>query len=260
MVTPGYSQLTYPLELTMIDGLGQWVARDVDGRGFRDGLTGDTLRYDGARFVSDPDAGAIPPRPDLPPHAGSVQLQIETLHRPSEMLELGASTAAAWRALTGADPLGWGIAEPVSQPWSRRELTSMARSRAPEPTSMIVVDGEPGRLALGTLTVERVSTGVVERLRGAGGVCVDLAEVSAEPPDQLAGIGDGCPAIDTLRAGMRSAAGARGVDERGHGLDGRGCGCACRVVFPVVVADHRPGSGCWNTGDVASSRSRSCAS
>ncbi len=168
LVTPGYSRLTYPLELTMTDGLGQWVVRDADGAGFRDGLTGDTLRYDGARFVSDPDVGVTPPRTDLPPHVGSVALQIETLHQPSDELVLGASTAAAWRALTGSDPLGWGIAEPVSQPWSRRELTSMARSRAPEPTSMVVVGGERDRAALGMLTVERISTGVVERLRCSG--------------------------------------------------------------------------------------------
>lgn len=188
VVTPGYSRLTYPLELTMTDGLGQWVVRDLDGNGFRDGLTGVTLRYDGARFVGDPDAGVILPRTDLPLHVGSVALHIETLHQPSEALELGATTAAAWRALTGSDPLGWGMAEPVSQPWSRRELTSMARSRAPEPTSMVAVGGEPDRLALGMLTVERVSTGVLERLRCSGPAAgaVDQQDIEALV-DQLAG-------------------------------------------------------------------------
>lgn len=168
VVTPSYSRLTYPLELTLTDGLGQWVVRDPDGTGFRDGLTGEALRYDRARFVSDPDGGAGAPRTDLPLHVGSVVLQIETVHRPTEELELGASTAAACRALTGSEPLGWGIAEPVSQPWSGRELTSMARSRAPEPTSVVVVGGEPQRSALGMLTVERACTGVVERLRCSG--------------------------------------------------------------------------------------------
>ncbi|MPZ64194.1 MAG: hypothetical protein GEU83_01255 [Pseudonocardiaceae bacterium] len=181
VVTPSYSRLTYPLELTMTDGLGQWVVREPDGTGFRDGLTGETLRYDRARFVSDPDGGTVAPRTDLPPHAGSVALQLETLHQASEGLQLGASTAAAWRALTGSDPMGWGVAEPVSQPWLPRELTSMARRRAPEPTSMVVVGGEPDRLAVGMLTVDRVSTGVLERLRctGPAAVAVDQQAIEA---------------------------------------------------------------------------------
>ncbi len=115
----------------MADGLGQWVVRDRDRSGFRDGLSGEMMRYDGTRFVSDLGADATAPRMDRPSHVGGVQLQVETVHQAAEGLELGASTAATWRALTGSDPLGWGLAEPASQLWSQRELTSLARSRAP---------------------------------------------------------------------------------------------------------------------------------
>ncbi|MGH4014312.1 MAG: DUF6177 family protein [Pseudonocardiaceae bacterium] len=61
-------------------------------------------------------------------------------------------------------PAGWGLAEPVTQPWSPREITAHCRERAPTPTQVVVVG--PG--LVGQLHVERVDTGVLERIRFSG--------------------------------------------------------------------------------------------
>ncbi|WP_446461003.1 DUF6177 family protein [Streptomyces sp. BRA346] len=46
---------------------------------------------------------------------------------------------ATWHHLTGAPPAGWSTAEPVNLPWSTRQLTDLARQRAPQPTWLIAV-------------------------------------------------------------------------------------------------------------------------
>jgi hypothetical protein len=91
-------------------------------------------------------------------------VQISTLHPAGESVELGASTETAVRALTGRAPAGWGIAEPATQPWSPRELTAQCRERAPDPTQLVVV----GAGVIGQVHVERVGTGVLERVRLSG--------------------------------------------------------------------------------------------
>ncbi|MEU9102373.1 DUF6177 family protein [Streptomyces sp. NPDC048361] len=82
-----------------------------------------------------------------------------TVHNADENLTLGRALEAAWAALTGSDPVGWGTAEPINLPWSTRQLTDLARDRAPEPTHFLAV-GDPARPALGGLRVTRVERGV----------------------------------------------------------------------------------------------------
>jgi hypothetical protein len=62
---------------------------------------------------------------------------------PAADLELGGACAAVAEALTGGPPTGWGLHEPATQPWSTRELTRLARSRAPAPSSLTLVAGPP---------------------------------------------------------------------------------------------------------------------
>ncbi|MFN2495947.1 MAG: DUF6177 family protein [Pseudonocardiaceae bacterium] len=170
ILTPPYSRITFPLELLIRQyRVGQWVVRTPDGSGFVDGVTGRPLSWDGAMFTATSGAAPTPMRsPVRSPGAGSVEMTIETLHPASETLQLGASTVAAMTALTGAGPAGWGTAEPVSQPWSARELTTFCRTRAPRPTSLVVLGADPTHRALGVLTVTPVTTGVLEEFRLTG--------------------------------------------------------------------------------------------
>lgn len=170
ILTPPYSRITFPLELLIREyRTGQWVVRTSDGSGFVDGLTGRPLSWDGAMFAA---GGGGTPAPTMSSvrslGAGSIELIIETLHPASDTLQLGASMVAAVTALTSAGPTGWGTAEPVSQPWSARELTAFCRTRAPLPTSLVVVGGDPTRGVVGVLTVTRVTTGVLEEVRLTG--------------------------------------------------------------------------------------------
>ncbi|HSL09192.1 MAG TPA: DUF6177 family protein [Pseudonocardiaceae bacterium] len=162
VLTPGHSGLTYPLELLLRDAAGRWVVRERPER-FRDGITGFRLRWSGLRFVTDLDAPP-PAGHDPQPGSGDLEVQISTLHPAGASVELGASTETAIRALTGRAPAGWGIAEPATQPWSTRELTAQCRERAPAPTQLVVV----GAGVIGQLRVERVNTGVLERIRLSG--------------------------------------------------------------------------------------------
>jgi hypothetical protein len=164
VLTPAESRISYPLELLFGEGGSQWVVRDGDGH--RDGFLGLPVAWNGSRFAP-VDGPALDPAP-ADPAEGSLELQITTVHPATTGLRLGASTVAAARALTGADPLGWGTSEPATQPWSPAQLTELCRDRAPEPTALVVVGGEPGRRVVGRIRVSRVGTGVLEEVRLAG--------------------------------------------------------------------------------------------
>lgn len=181
IVTPADALVTYPLEVMLTQARGQWVVRTGDT--FRDGLTGLPLHWDGHRFASVANGSSDGLSPVAAAWTGGLELQIVTLHPATEALELGASAEAAVRALTGKPPTGWGTAEPVTEAWSRRDLTSFCRTRAPSPTSLTVVGGEPWKAVLGVLTVERLGSGVREQLRLAG---PPLSSVGAETVEALA--------------------------------------------------------------------------
>lgn len=174
VLTPAHSRITYPLELLLRDA-GQWVVRE-DRERFRDGLNGFQLRWSGVRFVTDLDAQPPDP-PDPRPGSGDLELQVSTLHAATESLELGVSTAAVFQALTGTAPAGFGVAEPVTQPWSPREVTAFCRDRAPSPSQLVVTGGG----VLGQLQVSRVDTGVHEQIRvsGPAAAVVDQSVVDA---------------------------------------------------------------------------------
>lgn len=176
VLTPGHSRLSYPLELLLRDSGGHWVVRESAGpERFRDGLTGFALRWSGVRFVTD--LNARPPDVSAAqPGSGDLEVQITTLHPADSALELGASTGAAVRALTGGAPAGWGVAEPVTQPWSPREVTAHCRERSPSPTRLVVI--APGMV--GQLHVERVDTGVLETIRFSGPVAGTVGQAAIE--------------------------------------------------------------------------------
>jgi hypothetical protein len=90
-----------------------------------------------------------------------LSLQIRTRHDPEPGLLLGGAVEAVWQALSGGPPGGWGTAEPVGNPWSREELTALARGRAPQPSFLVVV-GTPGQPAIASVRLARTPEGVEE--------------------------------------------------------------------------------------------------
>jgi hypothetical protein len=174
VVTPADTRITYPLELLFAEGGAQWVVRDGAG-GFRDGFVGLPVGWNGLRFVP---LDGTPPEPDPArrPADGSIELQVSTLHPAAADLQLGASAAVATRALTGADPLGWGTGEPATQPWSPRQVTELCHDRAPDPTALVVVGGGAGRRVVGRLRAERVTSGVLEEVRLAGPAAAEVGQ------------------------------------------------------------------------------------
>ena len=206
LVTPPESRITYPLELMLTETGGRWVVRPGDigsdrltegpanpglsgfeglpypglsgfeGLTGLDGLTGEPLYWNNDHFAPLP--GTRPATP-LAPGAvwdGSAEIQITTLHAADATLELGATTEAAVRGLTGHPPAGWGVAEPVTQPWSRRELTTHCRTRAPAPTSVVIV----GNGVVGVVNIKRVRNGVLEEVRLSGPPFLSAGESAYE--------------------------------------------------------------------------------
>ncbi|WKX69383.1 DUF6177 family protein [Streptomyces sp. XD-27] len=100
-------------------------------------------------------------------------LSLHTRHPADDQLVLAGALEEAYRTLTGAPPAGWGTAEPASLPWSRRQLTDVARDRAPDPTWTVVVGDPRSRPAIATLTVSRTTGGVEETLTLAVGYAPD---------------------------------------------------------------------------------------
>jgi hypothetical protein len=161
IVTGSSARLSLPVR-SVLSGLpNRWVVRDGD-QGYYDGLSGSVLRWENGAF-----AATGTPAPAFVTATGralgedgqQLLLTFRTRDLAEERLRLGGALETAWRRLTGAAPAGWGTAEPACLPWSRDELTRLARTRAPEPTWLTVV-GHPDRPAVATLRVSRTTGGV----------------------------------------------------------------------------------------------------
>ncbi|MCK7626957.1 DUF6177 family protein [Streptomyces sp. RS10V-4] len=170
VVTPPGATLSPAVRESLSTWPCRWVVRDERG-GYYDGLTGAVLRWHDGMFapVPSPDATADDPRTpvaatyqDVTPAAGrQLAVTFRTVHPADEHLVLGGALESIWRELTGRPPAGWGTAEPANLPWSPRQLTDLARDRAPEPTWVVVV-GNPERPGLATVRISRTKAGVEE--------------------------------------------------------------------------------------------------
>lgn len=165
IVTPRHCRLSLPTSTALTGPPTRWVVQDP-GCGYYDGVTGAVLRWhDGAFRAAKDSDGRAPVAPAFtdvtPTPERQLLLRFRTVHRPDADLVLGGALEAAWHALTGEPPTGWGTAEPANLPWSRRRLTDVAYERAPRPTWTVAV-GSAGRPALATLRVSRTPDGVEE--------------------------------------------------------------------------------------------------
>ncbi|WP_316754197.1 DUF6177 family protein [Streptomyces herbicida] len=165
IVTPPGVRVSPPAREALLQVPNRWVVQDP-AQGYYDGLSGAVLRWQDGTFAPAPAADGTTTVADAFARAeptGERQLVVafRTVRPADTDLVLGRSLEAAWRTLTGAPPAGWGTAEPVNLPWSPRQLTDLARDRAPAPTHLIAV-GHPDRPALASLRCTRTESGVEE--------------------------------------------------------------------------------------------------
>ncbi|WP_112468482.1 DUF6177 family protein [Streptomyces triticisoli] len=171
IVTPPGTLLSPAVRANLPGWPSRWVVQD-DKDGYYDGLSGAVLDWNNGLFaaVQSPEATADDPRTPVAgaftrdiADTGERQLAVSyrAVHPADERLVLGGALEAVWRELTGEPPAGWGTEEPVNLPWSPRQLTDVARERAPEPTWLVVV-GSPERPGLATVRVSRTKGGVEE--------------------------------------------------------------------------------------------------
>jgi hypothetical protein len=178
IVTPPETRLTLPLRTLLANIPARWVVRDA-ACGYYDGFTGTVLHWHEGRFVADQGPGTIAGAFDA---IGDVRedrqlhLSLHTTHPADESLLLGSALETAWEALTGLPPSGWSTAEPVNLPWSPRQLTELARTRAEKalPTWLIAV-GAPDCSAIATCRIVRTPAGVEEHITLAAGYAHDQA-------------------------------------------------------------------------------------
>ncbi|MEU1001721.1 DUF6177 family protein [Streptomyces tibetensis] len=207
IVTPPTARLTLPTRNALRGLPNRWVVQDPE-HGYYDGLSGAVLHWKNGTFTPVPGeqgttrvAEAFAPAPDT----GDRQLilTLRTRHPADENLVLGRALDTALRHLTGAPPAGWSTAEPINLPWSTRQLTDLARTRAPRPTWLVAV-GHPDRPALATVRVLRSPAGVEEDITLAVGYGDD-----EKPPldavEELATALDAEHGLVTLLTSLRAA-------------------------------------------------------
>nr|WP_276209097.1 DUF6177 family protein [Streptomyces amritsarensis] len=148
MVTPPHCRLSTPTRLLLQSMPARWVVQD-ERCGYYDGLTGAVLTWQDDAFSPARGENGETPVADAFTQAGAgptgerqLSVSFRTLHRPTADLVLGGALEAAWQALTGGLPAGWGASEPAGLTWSRRQLTEPAYERAPRPTWTVVVGTE----------------------------------------------------------------------------------------------------------------------
>ncbi len=181
IVTTAGTRLTLPVHSLLTSLPVRWVVRDPAGA-FYDALTGAVVHWQGGLFTPVRKADGGPqtaeafnsPTGAAPEGERQMLLSIRTAHPATGDLLLGGALEAAWEALTGAPPAGWSTSEPVNLPWSRRQLTELARTRARKsaPTWLIAV-GAPDRPAIATLRIVRTPAGVEEHITLALGHTAD---------------------------------------------------------------------------------------
>lgn len=182
IVTPPGTRLTLPTRTLCTALPVRWIVRDP-ADGYWDGLTGAVLRWRDGRFLPVPAGDGTPQLAEAfaSPTAVSgtkgecqLLLTIRTAHQATGQLLLGGALEACWQTLTGAPPAGWSTSEPVNLPWSPRQLTELARTRAQKgaPTWLVAV-GSPDHQAIATLRISHTPAGIEEHITFALGCTAD---------------------------------------------------------------------------------------
>jgi hypothetical protein len=183
LITPGASRLTTALHAALDGPDTRWVVNTPDGH--HDGRSGRPLGWTGDAFAPlDPPTLAPHFTNGSPPPAWHLTITLQVRHRVSEHVLLGGALGQLIARLTGQPPVGWGTAEPATQPWDRQGLTELCRERAPRRTWLCAV-GAAARddqavvsgPVLATMVVSRPPDSVVETIRCTA---VHTGELEAE--------------------------------------------------------------------------------
>ncbi|WP_304451431.1 DUF6177 family protein [Nocardiopsis sp. YSL2] len=175
LVTPAGSRLTHALRSVLGNPMARWVVQAPDS-GYYDGFSGVPLTWhEVAGFVRDTTAA-----PEDVPHPSFLErdrewgtqilIDLKVLHPADAGLRLGRSVEFLSETMGGSVPALWGTAEPATLAWDTRDLTALARKRAPG-SSWFLFTGPPDGLRTGsvrsfagTLLVSRVPEGVKESI------------------------------------------------------------------------------------------------
>lgn len=207
LVTSPNTRLSLPIRTVLERIPARWVVRHPEN-GYYDGLSGAVLRWHDGRFTPAAGDGLRIADAFQPPlgKGGERQLllSIRTIHPAHEHLILGGALEDAWQTLTGLPPAGWATSEPVNVPWSPRQLTDLARSRArqAQPTWAVAV-GAADRPAIATLRIAHTQEGVEEHITLAIGYAADERapiELLPELAESLAAKHNLATMISELRA------------------------------------------------------------
>jgi hypothetical protein len=187
IVTPPHARLTLPTRLALSGPPHRWVIRD-GGSGYYDGLSGAQLHWqDGAFRPIENTTPADPFTQQSSSKGGQLLLSLRTRHPATANLTLGGALEHIWQTLTGRPPSGWGTAEPASSPWSRQQITDLARQRVPNGTWLVAV-GTPDRPAIATLRIANTDGGVEEETSVAFGYRHDEQAPADELPELAAAL------------------------------------------------------------------------
>lgn len=136
------TRATFPLRVALRSGSLGWASQARDA------------------FAGEADAASTaheqpPPDGTVGPDGGRVELEVMVTSPP---MEVGSRLDRVLEAvLEGLDlrPMrGWGWYEPVTQPWTPDELSRLVAARRPEPTTVVIVGGDPsGHPVTGLVTV-----------------------------------------------------------------------------------------------------------
>lgn len=234
VLTPSSSSITLPLSALLDGQSAAWMATGADG-GFFDAATGRVQSWDGDGLRP---GGAVADDFLSAERLQSAYLHVRAsvFHPASHSTRAGSFTARVFEAVTGSAPVGWGLYEPVSEPWDEAAFSDFCHRRSPRSTQLVVlgaspgVPGSPGQAAgsVAVVTVERTRSGVLESL--------ELLAEAAAPLDD-AGLDAFLAAMHAARA--RSAVLAYGLGYTSLARPARFTGTAvpgCALFGPEALA------------------------
>lgn len=245
VLTPSTATITLPLAVLLGEPGCRWIATSPTNDLY-DGFTGRTLEW-AAKGVAPKAEESVEPHFLLtePEAAGYAHVRAEIVHQASYGARVGVFTQSVVESLTGSAPLGWGLHEPVSEPWDATAVSDFSLDRSPRSTRLVVV-GAPGSGSsrgvptIGVLTVERTASAVIESV-----------ELLLDTDEPLTGADLGEIASAMHGAHARSALIGHGVGYSGLARPARFTGStvpACAVFGPeALVATAPPDAVAWAT-------------
>lgn len=164
LATPPTSVITTGLSTALKLAGANWVVTPEQGLPF-DALSGAEVAWDGDAYVTtgrQADHYLMSGAEDR----GGIVVEAESLRPAKRSTTMGGLSQAVSTVLTGRAPDGWGVLEPVTEPWDVKALSKRYISDRSAQNLLHVVTHEVvnGGDLVGALRIERPRRGVVERV------------------------------------------------------------------------------------------------